>query len=169
MKSAYSNQFPTCLPKVSDENHGASSPESRFCGKQRDWFVVIHLLSLFPKENKSSVYRRSYRTVSNLKWTKTSTVQRLAVACKGHAISWSVSLLRVYKLDILSFKIKISSLQTRNFKFTNSKFRVYKHEISSLQTRSFEFTNSKFEFKTRSSFKFVNSKYFEFVNSKFRV
>ena len=47
------------------------------------------------------------------------------MACKGHSISWSLSLLRVYKLEILIFKLKISSLQTRNFEFTNSKFWVW--------------------------------------------
>ena len=62
------------------------------------------------------------------------------VACKGHSISWSLSLLRVYKLEKFRvYKHEISSLQiqTRNFEFTNSK-------ISSLQTRNFEFANSKF-------------------------
>ena len=49
---------------------------------------------------------------------------------------------------VISFSA--SSLQTRNFEFTNlkfqvySKFRVYKHEISSFQTQNFEFTNTKF-------------------------
>ena len=90
------------------------------------------------------------------------------VACRGHSISWSLSLLqvykqtrnfeftntkfRVYKLEKFEFalntkfrvcKLEISSLQTRNFQLINSKFQVYKLEISSLQTQNFEFVNSK--------------------------
>ena len=41
----------------------------------------------------------------------------------------SVSRLRLYKLEILCFKLEILSLQTRK----NSKLRVYKLEVSSLQ------------------------------------
>ena len=61
-------------------------------------------------------------------------------------ISFSASSLQTRNFEFTNtkfqvYKLEILSLQTRNFKFTNSKFRVYKHEISSLQTRNFEFTN----------------------------
>ena len=87
------------------------------------------------------------------------------MACKGHAISWSLSLLRVYRLEI-------SSLQTRNFEFTNTKFQVFKLEVSSLQTWKFKFTNTKFwvykheilSLQTRN----ISSLNFVFVNSKQR-
>ena len=43
---------------------------------------------------------------------------------------------------VISFSA--SSLQTRNFEFTNTKFRAFKLKILSLQTRNFELINSKF-------------------------
>ena len=54
--------------------------------------------------------------------TKRFLIGIAAMACKGDFISWSVSPLRVYKLEILS-------LQTRNSEFKNTKFRVFKLEI----------------------------------------
>ena len=39
------------------------------------------------------------------------------MACKGHANSWSVPLLRVYKLEILSFSLDILSSPTQNIGF----------------------------------------------------
>ena len=69
----------------------------------------------FPCKKQTSI---KFRGFTQCLWTACLVY---TVACKGHSISWSVSLLRVYKLEILS-------LQTRN-----SKFQVYKHEISSFK------------------------------------
>ena len=67
---------------------------------------------------------------------------------------------------MLSFSA--SSLQTRNFEFTNTEFRVYKLEISSLQTQNFEFTNSKFRVY-KHGISSLQTQNFEFTNTKFRI